>query len=247
MRSIYQPIRHPEPLDEPRPIWTRPALIDFTRRRASARGLYRVFNAACYRFFRSNSAPPLESDTPFATSATLPATPANTYADGTWYLSMSYFDGVLDSGFLPIGPRGETYLVMEIASGAAVATRPGVATNAQLQMLPGGIVRVTAYYLRTIDGLNAATEWALAYTTNGSTPPSGSPSITVTMSGPIAILAYSLPAQVAGTVVKVQLQARRGGTVYSLPGAVLSITVPTFGATAPLAVQSWLGALPEGT
>jgi hypothetical protein len=219
---------------------------------AAGRGLYRVFNTAGYRFFRSNVAPPATTDTPFATNATLPFTPASTYADGTWYLSMSYFDGVLDSGFLPIGPHGETYLVVEIAGGVAVGTRPSMPTGANLRALAGGVIQINAYYSGTADAAlaAAATQWSIAYTTDGSTPASGSPTITpAIVPGPLNQLAYNLPAQADGTTVKVQLQTRRpigGGLyLYSLPSTVLSAVADAIGPTAPLTLTAWPGALPQ--
>lgn len=229
--------------------WRGPVGIPRGNRRAAGRGLYRVFNAAAYRFYRSSVGPPAESDVPYATSAALPDQPASTFADGTWYVSVSYFNGVLDSGFLPVGPRGETYLVLEIASGAAVTGRPGGALGGQLVQRAGGVVRVVAYYLPAADGANAATTWAIGYTLDGSTPAAGAPTAVAAMSGGdgLKILAFDLPAQVAGTMVKVQLQTRRAGTpiVYSLPAAVLSLTVATAGPAAPLGLQSWAGAIPE--
>lgn len=212
-------------------------------RSASARGLYRIFNTAGYRFYRSNVAPPLASDTPFATHATLPYQPTSTYADGTWYVSVSYFDGVLDSGFLPVGPHGETYKVLTIASGVQLPTPPGTPYGTTLKQLAGGIVQIIGYYAATPDGPNRATQWAIAYTVDGSTPASGSPTITPSMGnsagnmGARAVLTYRLPAQSNGTTVKVLLQVRRpisGGYSYSPAAPVLSTVVNTSGPSAPL-------------
>jgi hypothetical protein len=224
----------------------RPRLIDIGRRYNGSRGQYRIFNAAGYSFYRSNSGPPNETDIPFATSATLPATPSNTYADGTWYLSMSYFNGCLSSGFLPLGPHGETYLLMEIAGGAAVGDRPSLPSTAALQIKAGGVIRINAVYVATPDGANRATEWSIAYTTDGTTPPNNTPTATKAMTGgALQVLAFDLPAQANGTVVKVQLQTRRGGTVYSFPGTVLVATADATGPTAPAGFGTWAGALPE--
>jgi hypothetical protein len=73
----------------------------------AARGLWRIFAPACFRLYRSNVAPPLPGDTPWTTSASLPVTPADTFADGTWYVAVSWFNGIYDSYFLPVGPSGE--------------------------------------------------------------------------------------------------------------------------------------------
>lgn len=231
----------PEPIERVR---NRMSALIYHRFAAAARGLYRIFNPAEYRFYRG-SVPPLESDTPFATSATLVFQPVDTFADGVWYLSVSYFNGVLDSGFLPLGPRGETYLVMEISSGAGMRARPGLPNSAKLEVRAGGVIRVVAFYAPLPDGADRATEWAIAYTVDGSTPATDTPTIVRPIkSGSIVILSYDLPAQVDGTTVKVRVQTRRGAD-YSLPGDVLTAVAVAIGPSAPLALQSWSGALPE--
>ena len=234
----------PEP-DEPE-IWRTKRLLSqmlWQNFRAQARGKYRVFNAAGYRFYRSSTGPPAEGAGWFATNATLPYQPSTTFADGTWYLSASYFDGVLDSGFLPLGPHGETYLKIVLSGGALVPATPSPPLTANLIQLAGGVVRIAAVYSSLPDGANAATQWAVAYTTDGSTPATGSPTITPTMAaGPLAILSYRLPAQTNGTVVKVQVQVRRAvgaGWSYSPAAAVLTMTVATTGPTAPLGGDLW--------
>ena len=126
----------------------------------SLRGQYRIFNAATYRFYRSNSGPPAETDTPFATNATLPHEPTDTYANGTWYLSMSYYNGVIDSGFLPLGPNGETYMRLDIASGAVVGNPPQPPLVWNVTAAVTGKVRVQAVYMET--GALRATQWAIA-------------------------------------------------------------------------------------
>jgi len=215
-----------------------------------ARGLYRVFNAAGYRFYRSNSGPPAESDTPFATNATLPHEPTDTYADGTWYLSVSYFNGVLDSGFLPLGPHGETYLRLDIAAGAASGSPPMGPNDWRLEAQAAGVVRVLGVYFESGD--DRADEWAIAYTTNGSTPPADTPDVTQTMAGGLAVLAYDLPGQSHGTTVKVRLQTRRNdGTaeapdwVYSAASTVLTLSADATGPSAPPSAADWPGQLPE--
>lgn len=239
----------PEQLDEQAgpPIVWGPRLIDLQRRYGAARGLFRIFNNAEYRFYRSNVAPPVEGDVPFATNATLPHTPANTYGNGTWYISVTRFNGVLESGFLPIGPRGETYVRLVISAGAALPAPPSRPFTARLEARPAGVVRVVAAYAGVADAANAADRWGIAYTTNGSTPAAGAASITKLMSGSgLEILAYDLPAQADGTVVKVQLQTMRGATVYSDAGTVLSLTVDTGGPKFIEDLLAWPGSIPEG-
>lgn len=217
---------------------------------ASARGLYRIFNTALYRFYWSNSGPPVAGSTPQATHSTLNFTTPSGFADGTWYLSVSYFDGILDSGFLPIGPGGQTYLTMVISGGAASPTAPTAPAGLGLRQLAGGIPQIVGYYIPAPDGLNAATQWAIAYTTDGTTPAAGSPSITPNMPKTgTALLSYNLPAQIGGTVVKVLVQTRRAlspsGFAYSSLGAVMTLTIDTAGPSAPLVLNDWAGALPE--
>lgn len=242
-------ITRPENLDEDRSshlIRVGPRMIDYGRRYGGARGLYRIFNPALYQFYKSNVGPPNETDIAFATSATLPATPANTYADGTWYLSAQYFNGVLSSGFLPLGKHGETYVLLEIAGGVSTGTRPSGPTNAALEVRAGGVIRINAFYLASADGANAADTWSISYTTNGTTPANDSPTITKAMTkGPLQVLAFDLPAQADGTTVKVQLQTRRSGTVYSLPSTVLIAVADATGPTVPVGGDDWAGALPE--
>jgi hypothetical protein len=213
------------------------------------RGLYRIFNPPEYRFYRSNVGPPAEGSEPFATSEALPETPADTFADGTWYLSVSYFNGVLDSGFLPLGPRGETYIVLTITDGEANADPPLPPLNWRLEAGEGGVVRIVGVYVE--DGPNRADQWAIAYTTDGTDPPidDAAIAVTVTESG-LAFLGSELPAVADGTTVKVRLQMRRDDGdegavwVYSADSIVLAITVDALGPTAALAAERWPGRLP---
>lgn len=214
------------------------SLVSFA---AAARGTYRIFGPAVYRFYRSTSAPPAPGDVPYATSASLPATPATTFADGTWYVSASYFDGVYDSGFLPMGPGGETYKTLVVSGGVAKSFPPAVPSDAKIRGRAGGVARVTAIYLPACDavaigGPGPADAWAITYTTDGSapTPCSGTADVpTVAVAIPPRSnrpqLAVDLPAQVAGTNVKAIVQLRRALSpsrwAYSAPSAVLSVTL----------------------
>lgn len=245
--GIVQPARIYEDATFPHPSIGRqwiggPMGAARQRRYSAARGLYRVYNDAEYRFYRSNSGPPLTTDTPYATHATLPYQPSSTFADGTWRISVSYFNGVFDSGFYPIGPRGETYLTLNISGGADTGSVPAAPTGAHLEVRAGGVIRVVAFYVGTAP---VADHWAIAYTTDGTTPPNGSPSITPAMrTGLVQALAYDLPAQSNGTTVKVQLQTKKG-SAYSVPGAVLSAVADASGPSAPAGAVSWVGQTPE--
>ncbi len=208
-----------------------------------ARGRYRVFNAAEYRFYRDNSAPPAEDDAPFATSSTLPATPADAFANGTWYISCSYFNGVLDSGFLPLGPRGETYLRLDLAAGAVSGSPPAAPMDWRLEVRPGGVIRIHALYFQSDAALRAG-QWSIAYTVDGSNPAADAPDNTKAIAAAgLAILQYDLPAQGDGTTVKVRLQTRRddGSWVYSENSTIKTAVASTGSATAPTGADRWPG------
>jgi len=206
---------------------------------ADCRGKYRVFNAAGYNFFRSNSAPPVESDTPFDFAASLPHTPADTFADGTWYLSLSAFNGVRNSGFMPLGPHGETFVRIDIVSGVGVYSPPLGPTEWHLEAAAGGQVRIVAMVADSSD--LRAHEWAINYTTNGTTPTTDAAAISREIdSAGLAILDYLLPAQADGATVKVRLQTRRNdGTdlspvwTYSEDSTVLVAVADAVGPGAP--------------
>ena len=219
--------------------------------RASFVGLYHNFGTAEYRFYRSNTAPPVETDTPFATNASLPYTPVDLFADGIWYVSVAYYNGILTSGFLPLGPNGETYIRIEISGGVVLQTPPNPPISWELELRPAGVIRVKAFYQQT--GSLRATQWAITYTTNGATPgtpPAVSPTVSAAMpSSGAAVLEYDLPGQADGTTVKVRLQTRRndGGTWrYSENSIVKSLVADAAGPIAPLVLQPWPGRLPEG-
>jgi len=209
------------------------------------RGLYRIFNAAEYTFFHSAIAPPAESDPPAESNATSPWTPATSYtASSENYLALSWSNGVIDSGFYPVGPRGESYLILRVdGSYEEEAARPYGPTLWQLELRAGGVIRVTANYYQ--GGPDRADTWAIAYTTNGSTPATDSPGVTQTIpSGGLAKLSYDLPAQADGTTVKVRLQTRRDG-IYSADSTVQTITADDSDPSTPLGDANWPGSLPS--
>jgi len=206
-----------------------------------ARGKFRIFNTAVYRFYYSSTGPPLESDTPYDTNATLPDTPTNTYADGTHYYAVSYFNGVIDSGFLEVGPNGERYWRIDITSDVEVDSPPLKPNDVRLELKANGVVRVLGLY--TYTGAERADTWALTYTVNGSDPGDGSPDYTedITTSG-LGVFDYDLPAQSNGTTVKVRLQTRRS-TSYSETGAddIRTATADATGPSAPPGGSQWTG------
>jgi hypothetical protein len=211
---------------------------------------YRMFNAAAYRFYKSTTGPPLESDAPFASNPTLPHSPADLFsADGAVYFSVSWFNGVLDSGFLPIGPNGESYLRLDLTGGAAVNAPPQGPFDFKLLLRPAGVVRIVAAYAE--QGALRATVWAITYTTNGATPgtpPAVSPTVTAAIAGGnLSLLEHDLPGQAHGTTVKVRLQVRRndGTWVYSENSVVLTAIADATGPGAAEGAGIWRGAAPQ--
>jgi len=162
--------------------------------------------------------------------------------------SPRFVNGVLDSGFLPLGPNGETYLRMELGGGGETGPPPNGPTDWHLELRAGGVVRVVGVYYQA-DAWRA-TEWALAYTTDGSTPATDNPDVTVNMPvHGLAALANDLPAASHGATVKARLQTRRndgGGWLYSENSVVLQLTADAQGPAAPQAGERWAGHLPEG-
>jgi len=201
----------------------------------TARGLFRIFNTAEYRFYRSNSGPPDFSSAPFATSSSLPATPAVSWGAGTWRIGVTWFNGVFESDPLPLGPRGETYLRLDISGGADIGNPPFEPVHVGLQERAGGVVRVTGVYWQPPAG-GRADEWALSWTNDGSAPTIDPPDITVELPADgLALLEYDLPAQADATTVKVALGVRRndGGTWRYSGESVASAQAHTLAAAEP--------------
>lgn len=240
----YQTLAPPT-IPPPQPILWYPSLC-FQKHYATMRGKYRIFNDAEYRFYRSDTAPPEEGSEPFATSSSLPYTPDDVYANGTWYLSMSYFNGVIDSGFLPLGPNGETCLRLDITAGEEVLSDPNKPLDWHLETRAGGVVRIVGVYYQSGD--LRADEWAIKWTTGLGTPLPDNPNVTVAMpSRGVAILEYDLPAQEHGTRVSALVQTRRddGTWAYSNYVSYKSAYADSEGPTTPLSAERWPGPIPE--
>jgi hypothetical protein len=210
------------------------------------RAAYRVFNAAVFRIYRRTDRAPVPSDMIWTTDAALPHSPAGTFADGIWHVSVSWFNGVLDSGFLPIGPRGESYLLLEVSGGGQVNEAPAGPISWELVTEAGGVVRVRGLYMHDPADDARADDWAITYTVDASTPATDTPDATQTIPAGdwFAWLDYALPAQANGTTVKVRLQTRYG-TTYSDNSTVKTATADAAGPAAPAAIESWPGLIPN--
>lgn len=219
-----------------------PPPVGISRHYLAGRGKWRRVAAPEYRFFRDNSAPPAIDDTPFDSNPTLPYTPADTYADGTWYISMAYFNGVFLSDFFPVGPNDETYYTLVISAGDEVANGPNAPYKTSLAPLAAGVVRACGFNrVSRGDG----THWAVSYTVDGSTPPADAHDYIEEITADLTtVFRYDLPAQSEGTTVKARIMlARNDGTegspVWFYSDAdVLTATAIVDGPTQPLGAST---------
>ena len=250
LRTPRRPGRRFRPTFTPSSI--QPPSTFRARFRHDARGDYRVFGDAQYRFYFRDGSPPEEGDDAWATSATLPATVGDVpdgLDDGDFYFSAEYFNGVIRSGFLPLGANGETYLRLKTVGGAVQGAAPNGPTDWRLELRPGGIVAVLGFYYDK--SAVRALSWVIEWTTDGTDPPAAAPEQTVVQAMPtsgVAVLDFEVPAQADGTIVKVRLRTQRtGSTIESERPEIKQAT-----AEAGLAVPTvelrdrWTGRLPMG-
>jgi len=207
------------------------------RRRMTGRGRHRIFNAAEYRVYVNSDRPPQEGDAATETNGSLPYTTTATFGDGAHYVSLSWFNGVLDSGLLPIGAGGETYVRLDVSGGVGIDGPPKAPLDWRLERRSGGVVRMHAVY-REESSTTRATFWAIAYSSDGSTPAGGSPDAVVAIPDQgLAVLQYDLPAVADGLTLRVRLQTVRGAS-YSEGSEVKSLVIDRTGPTAPLVLEA---------
>jgi len=162
-----RPLRDPNTERQSARSFVVNAAVFLFRSYGDCKGLYRIFNPVLYRLFRTLAGTPAESDTPFATPSTLPNEPSDTYADGVWRLSLEKFNGVIKSGFLPVGAKVETFRRLDLSGGVVVGTPPVAPEGFAIESRAGGVIRVRGWYQET--GANVADQWAITFTTNIST------------------------------------------------------------------------------
>lgn len=191
------------------PLEIRAGWDDGTGARAlsAARGVYPIENTPEYRLYRKLNEPPEPGiDAVWATSASLPVTPPDVFADGVWYVGLTWFDGYLES---PIAVQR-----IEIDSGTEVAPRPSAPDNTWMTQTAGGVVLVEALYAAGPDQAvgSAADSFALWYTVDGSAPDPTQPADATQPvgPGPTAAAQFSLGALADATVVRALVRMRRG-------------------------------------
>ena len=220
-------------------------------------GSYRVENATEFRIYWGLT-PPQLGDPIKATTGSLPYSPADTFGDGHWYFSMTVFDGFSESGFLPLGPKGQTYREMVIASGAQSINPPQIPAYWHLETKEGGVVRIIGVYDER--GETRAEEWAITFTSNGSVPAVDTPTIDPGPSMDITgkeDLSYDLNTGGLphGTTINARRQVRRDddGTWSYSPSedltlgqaGYLTIDTDKIGPSVPVGAESWPGRTPE--
>ena len=208
------------------------------------RGAYRIFNTALYYFHYSSTGTPNINAPALESNATLPYTTTSTYTDGEHRFSVDKSNGILHSGFMPLGEQGQTFKRIDVSSNVEVSIPPAGVTDWHLVQNAGGVITIEATYFEASSTLRGDT-WAITYTVNGDTPAEDSPTDTESISTTgMAVLVYNIPAQAHGTTVKVRLQTLRD-TTYSEGSTVKTITADATGPTAPPAGSQWTGGIPE--
>lgn len=199
------------------------------RAHSAAIGLYRCRGSAQHEAFqRSSSAPDAEHDDA-AISGALPLTLPAALSSGEYHHAVALRN--------PYGIVGGVRNVQRVtvAAGAQQANAPEGDLDVRLEQRAGGVTRVHARFALPQESDRRPSEWALWYTTNGSTPGSGSPNVTATLtrSRRGAVWQYDLPAQTHGTQVRVLVKVRKSGPVYQIDGQSRSLTIRRTGPLAP--------------
>lgn len=220
-----------------------PPTAFLSRYEFDATGRYRVFNDAEFQLFDSTGDPLATTPTeavPFAVSPVLPVTPADTYAAKVNKFSAVLFNGVLSSGFRPLGPKAQAYRSVYLLGGVVALDPPDSPGGWDLKTKAGGVVNIAGWY-RSVPGELRAEDWALYFTFDGSTPSnplSDTPDATTPMpTEGVALLDYDLPAQANGTTVKVRVHTQRTdgvGDRFSEDSVVLTIIADDAGPAALL-------------
>jgi len=196
-------------------------------------GVTHFQNAPGYWLFLQKDTPPVETDTPVATSETLPFTPTDEMdSNGVWYAACGYFNGYVFSGFLPVGPHGEPYYRIDVVDGEPANTPPDGPLAWHVEPRADGVLRIHAAYLQ--HGALRATQWSIDYDDAPATPAQAATVAVAMPSQGIAVLRYDLDGGFShNDAINVRLHTRRndGGTwVYNdtvASGALASIKTAT--------------------
>lgn len=223
-------------------------LLALSRHAARFVSLSRITEPAEYRIWRTVGSPPDPgSDPVHATPAALPTTDGPLGSIDYFY-AVSYYNGVLDSGLLPIGADGRTWVRVNLDPlVGAIDGPPPDPLDVRLEARPGGVVRVHALWSGARDGTE---RWVVTYTDDGSTPlgaPFWVPTIQQSFGGAsLAVLEADLPASADGSTVRalVQVQSGTGLLSYS-PGVEASVVADAAAPSSSLAGAPWPGQSPE--
>jgi hypothetical protein len=208
------------------------------------RGRWHVPTDPAYWVYIESTPPDDNVHTPTAEPGGLPWTSSALGASGTFYVSVAYFNGYESSGFLTVGDNGETYRKLILIGSAEQPIPPNGVIEASIQPDAGGKMRVTASYDQA--GANRATEFALAWSTGGTPPPTSTPDRTASIpAAGLAVLDEIVPdtGEADGTLINVRIQTRRSG-VYS-DSVIVSDYADNSTPSPPRQVTVWRGSPTE--
>lgn len=195
------------------------------------RGVHRVYTDAYYEAYQASGADPVPGvTTPVDTNATVPWTPADTFGDATHHLALCYVNRY--------GLRSTPKVTskVRIVSGAEANLLPNDPDEIRVIQTAGGTTRVMVRYRRPVDSDELASQIAIWYTDDGSTPGSGDPDFTETIrwvqGGYGLMVCDDIPALGDGTTLKILAKAK-AGSLYSPTGVSTTETISIAGPTAP--------------
>lgn len=196
---------------------------------SEAIALYRCRGSAQYEGFQGTTEPDPEHDAAAATGAALPLTITAAITNGEYHHA-----AILRNAY-GLGGGLQDIQRVTVAAGVQGTNAPDGDLDVRLEPRAGGVTRVHSRFGMPQETDRRPIEWALWYTTNGSTPGSGSPNVTATLTRArrSAVWQYDLPAQADGTVVKVLVKVRKAGPVYQVSGTSANLTIRTTGPLAP--------------
>lgn len=127
------------------------------------------------------------------------------------------------------------YVEIELdGAGDQEETKPSPAEEVQATATAGGVVEVTALYYPTPDGDNAATDFLVYWTDDGTDPDplTDTPAVVpVTAPGGVAFLSWDSGVYATGTTIKAIVSTRRGTTESTQSAIVSAVTDATAPAT----------------
>jgi hypothetical protein len=194
-------------------------------------GLYRVFNASAYRFYRSTQRMPApEHDATWDTNASLPHTPADALSDDDYHFAVTNFNGVYES-------RATHCRNMRVSGGDEITWPPSGPLLVWTKQLAGGVVQIGAVYPLTDPSAIRADTWQISIE-GGSTYTQA-----MTTKRGYALLEYNLPAEDDGTDLTINVSTKRSGDGITSPATPQDVSVTADGPVVPAGGDMYTHAL----